>query len=105
MYYDKHFQTDSHFPLIAFNHEQIKECTTGGYLLATKSKFDYISKCLMDVNIQVLDDLIKRMENGEHVNAQSEEEKLCFQLIKDLDHVGQHVKSSTTTKKYMKFGH
>jgi hypothetical protein len=42
MYYDKRFQKDPHFPLIAFNHEQMKEATTGGYLLATKSKFDNI---------------------------------------------------------------
>jgi len=34
LYYDKCFQKDSHFPLIAFNHEQIKDCTTAGYLLA-----------------------------------------------------------------------
>ena len=33
MYHDKHFQMDPHFPLIAFNQEQIKNCTTGGYLL------------------------------------------------------------------------
>jgi hypothetical protein len=40
MYHDKRFQKDAHFPLIAFNHEQIKESTTGGYLLAKKPKFD-----------------------------------------------------------------
>jgi hypothetical protein len=28
MYHDKRFQMDPHFPLIAFNHEQIKDCTT-----------------------------------------------------------------------------
>src|SRR5271170_3996947 len=27
MYYDKRFQKDPYFPLIAFNHEQIKQCT------------------------------------------------------------------------------
>jgi hypothetical protein len=32
MYYDKRFQKDPHFPLIAFNHEQMKESTTAGYL-------------------------------------------------------------------------
>jgi hypothetical protein len=37
MYHDKHFQTDPHFPLIAFNHEQIKDSTTGGYLLTKKT--------------------------------------------------------------------
>ena len=40
MYYDKRFQLDPHFPLIAFNHEQIKESTTAGYLLAEKSNFE-----------------------------------------------------------------
>ena len=29
MYYDKHFQMYPHFPLIAFNHEQIKTGATG----------------------------------------------------------------------------
>jgi hypothetical protein len=29
-------------------------------------------------------------------------EKICFQLIKDLDHVGDHVKGSATSKKYMR---
>jgi hypothetical protein len=42
MYHDKWFQKDAHFPLIAFNHEQIKESTSGGYLLAEKPKFDDI---------------------------------------------------------------
>src|ERR1700741_5677058 len=38
LYYDKRFQRDAHFPLIAFNHEQIKNTTTAGYLLADKAK-------------------------------------------------------------------
>ncbi|KDR74558.1 hypothetical protein GALMADRAFT_42113, partial [Galerina marginata CBS 339.88] len=99
MYYDK---TDPHFPLIAFNHEQIKESTTAGYLLANKPKFENISKRLMEVDVGVLTNLIKRMEEGERVKPESDEEKLCFQLIKDLDHVGGSVKGSTTTKKYMR---
>jgi hypothetical protein len=101
MYYDKRFQTDPHFPLIAFNHEQIKQSTSAGYLLAEKSKFNDISKHLMDVDVGVLADLIKRMENGEQVKPDTDEEKLCFQLLKDLDHVGGHVKGSITSKKYM----
>ena len=79
MYHDKRFQKDSHFPLIAFNHEQIKQSTTGGYLLAEKPKFDNISKRLMDVDMVVLTDLITRMENGERVKPETDEEKLCFQ--------------------------
>ena len=102
MYHDKRFQKDSHFALIAFNHEQIKESTTAGYLLAEKPKFDAISKRLMDVDMEVLNNLITRMEDGERVKPDTDEEKLCFQLIKDLDHVGGHVKGSTTSKKYMR---
>ena len=49
----------------------------------------------MEVDIEVLEDLIKRMEEGERVKPESDEEKLCFQLIKDLDHVGGFVKGST----------
>lgn len=101
MYYDKRLQKDPHFLLIAFNHEQIKESTTAGYLLAEKPKFENISKCLMDVDMDVLTDLIHRMENEEKVTPETDEEKLCFQLIKDLDHVGGHIKGSVTSKKYM----
>ena len=55
----------------------------------------------MDVDMVVLTDLIKQTEDGERVKPETDEEKLCFQLIKDLDHVGGHVKGSTTSKKYM----
>jgi hypothetical protein len=102
MYYDKRFQKDPYFPLIAFNHEQIKQGTTGGYLLAEKSKFDDISKRLMDLDIGTLKNLSGRMEAGEKVTPETDEEKMCFQLIKDLDHVGGHVKGSITSKKYMR---
>jgi hypothetical protein len=36
LYHDKRFQKDSHFPLIAFNHEQIKDTATAGYILSEK---------------------------------------------------------------------
>jgi hypothetical protein len=102
MYYDKRFQKDPYFPLIAFNHEQIKESVTAGYLLAEKSNFEDISKRLMDVDLHTLKILAKRMEDGEKIQPDTDEEKLCFQLIKDLDHVGGHVKGSITNKKYMR---
>ena len=46
--------------------------------------------------------LAKRMECGERVIPDTEEEKMCFQLVKDLDHVSGHVKGSITSKKYMR---
>ena len=78
MYYDKQFQLNSYFPLIAFNQEQIKESTTAGYLLAEKPKFEYIAKQLLDVDVQVLDSLITKIENGEKSIPETDEEKLCF---------------------------
>ena len=35
----------------------------------------------MDADMAVLTDLINRMENGEHIKPDTDEEKLCFQLI------------------------
>ena len=43
MYHDKHFQKDPHFPLIAFNHEQIKESSTSSFILAKQKSFDNIA--------------------------------------------------------------
>jgi hypothetical protein len=59
MYYDKRFQKDPHFPLIAFNHEQMKECTTAVYLTAEIKSFHDITDRLMNVNLEVLSDLTK----------------------------------------------
>jgi hypothetical protein len=102
MYYDKRFQIDTHFPLIAFNHEQIKQSTRAGYLLAEKSKFIDISQRLICADNITLNSIARRMEDGEKVTPETEEEKICFQLIKDLDHVGGHVDGSVTVKKHMR---
>jgi Helitron helicase-like domain at N-terminus len=42
------------------------------------------------------------MMEGERVKPETEEEKLCFKLINDLDHVNGHVPGSITQKKYMR---
>src|SRR6202453_2196297 len=102
MYHDKRFQKDSHFPLIAFNHEQIKDSTKGGFLLEKQKSFDNIANCLLQINSDVLTDITERMIKGERVKGDTQEEKDCLQLIHDLDHIGGHVKGSITSKKYMK---
>jgi hypothetical protein len=101
MYHDERFQKDPHFPLIAFNHEQIKEGTTGGYLLTEKQSFPIIADHLLNLDSEVLTDIAKRMTDGERVKPQTPEEKACFQVIHDLDHVGRHVQGSIMNKKYM----
>jgi len=96
MYHDKRFQMDPHFPLIAFNQEQIKKCITGGYLLTERRNFDDIAERLMNLDMSVLEDLSKRLERGDRVKPVTDEEKACYAVISDIDHVAGHVQGSIT---------
>ena len=102
LYHDKRFQKDPYFPLIAFNHEQIKDSTTSGFILAKQKSFDDIANRLLQINSEVLADITERMMKGERVKGESQDEKDCLQLIHDLDRIGGHVKGSITSKKYMR---
>ena len=102
MYHDKRFQQDPAFPFVAFSHEQIKASTTGGFLLAETNKFDDIASRLLRVNQEVLSSIADRMSKGELVKPSNQEETDCFQVIRDLDHIGGKVSGSVTSKKYMR---
>jgi len=65
LYHDKHFQKDPYFPLIAFNHEQIKDSTTSGFILAKQKSFDNIANHLLQINSEVLADITECMMKGE----------------------------------------
>src|SRR5882762_6592645 len=93
---------DPYFPLIAFYHEQIKDSTTSGFILAKQKSFDNIANRLLQINSEVLADITERMMKGERVKGESQDEKDCLQLIHDLDRIGGHVKGSITSKKYMR---
>ncbi|KAF8240071.1 hypothetical protein L208DRAFT_1234532 [Tricholoma matsutake] len=99
MYHDKHFQTDINFPFVAFSHEQIKASTTGGFLLAETKKFDDVTECLLNVNQDVLANIADRMSKGDIVRPANQEEIDCFQVICDLDHIGDKVSRSCTSNK------
>jgi hypothetical protein len=102
MYFDKRFQTDLYFPMIAFNHEQIKAGTTGSFLLSKRRNFEEISNRLLKIDKDVLANLSIRLQEGEHVVPETEKEKACYKILEDLDHVGGHVQGSLTNKKYMR---
>jgi hypothetical protein len=102
MYHDKRFQHDLYFPIIAFNHEQLKGGVTGSFLVAKRQNFHDISSRLMSVNKSVLQDITTRLASGDTFKPQTDEEKACFAIIEDLDHVGGFVKGSLTSKKYMR---
>src|SRR5580700_4950804 len=94
MYHDKRFQTDSYFPLIAFNHEQIKWGSTGGYLLTKKKNFQSVSERLMNIDVEIMSNIASRLSKGDRMKPTTVEEKKCFQIISDLDHVAGNVKGS-----------
>ena len=66
MYYDKWFQTDFYFPMIALNHKQLKAGITGSFILAQRKKWPDISKCLKSLNhtgckIQLINQVIVKL--------------------------------------------
>ncbi|KAJ7115117.1 hypothetical protein C8R43DRAFT_845193, partial [Mycena crocata] len=102
MYYDKRFQTDTYFPMIAFNHEQMKGSSTGSKLLAKRSNFAAVVRRLRSVNPEVAGNIADRMVKKEKVKPVNEAEQVCFDLIKDLDGAAGHVMGSVTSKKYQR---
>jgi len=102
MYHDKRFQQDLYFPIVAFNHEQMKSGITGSFLMAKRQNFENISRRLQTLDKDVLSDVTKRLANGENVCPATDQEKACFEVLQVLDHISGHVKGSLTSKKYMR---
>jgi hypothetical protein len=55
----------------------------------------------MTLDQEVLQDLATRLRKGEHVVPTTLEEKKCYQVIRDLDHVSGHDEGSGTMQKLM----
>ncbi|KAI0075440.1 hypothetical protein K474DRAFT_1558022, partial [Panus rudis PR-1116 ss-1] len=102
MYYDKRFQMDPMFPLIAFNHEQIKRSTTGGFLLAERQNFDDVANRLFTLNDDTLTHIIEQLQKQGHYKPETEQEKECYRILNDLDFVDAHVDGSVTNRKRMR---
>lgn len=99
MYHDKRFQLDKYFPLMVMNQTQVKAACTGGTLLTKKGNFAYIAERLMHVDINILTEMQERMSKGEHVSPQTDAEKLCYNIIHDIDYIAYHIDNSLTGKK------
>ncbi|KAJ7258650.1 hypothetical protein C8J57DRAFT_1234243 [Mycena rebaudengoi] len=102
MYHDKGFQTDLYFPMVAFNQQQIKAGKSGSHLLAKKKHFSSVVDRLTQLDSAVLSDITSKLAAGKKFTPTTEAEKACFALLDDLDHVGNHVQGSLTSKKYMR---
>jgi len=102
MYHDKRFQNDLYFPMIAFNHEQLKDSSTGSFLLTKRRNFSSVAKELLSLKPGILEAISKRMASGEYVKPVTDEEKKCFSVLDNLDVIGGSVKGSITSKKRMR---
>ncbi|KAF7976392.1 hypothetical protein HWV62_6777 [Athelia sp. TMB] len=102
MYWDKCFQVDPEFPIVAHNHEQIKASVKGGFLMVKKKDVSHISERLLNIDLSVLKDMSRRLSKGERIKNKTHEQVKCFRIINDLDLVGAHVQGSRTCKKYMR---
>jgi hypothetical protein len=102
LYHDKRFQTDDYFPMVAFNHEQLKGSSQGSNVLVKRSKFADILRRLLAMDPEVVGNIADRMAEGEHVKPVTDAEKQCFALLSDLDGIGAHVMGSATSKKHQR---
>ncbi|KAJ7246523.1 hypothetical protein C8J57DRAFT_1438223 [Mycena rebaudengoi] len=102
MYHDKRFQTDLYFPMVAFNELQIKAGKTGSHLLAKKKHFGSVVDRISHLDSAVLSDIMAKLRAGKKIIPTTDAEKACFELLDDLDHVGNHVQGSLTSRKYMR---
>ena len=98
-YHDKQFQKDKLFPIIAFNHEQIQSSSKRSYLLTKRFNLDQISENILGINLKVLDDIITRMNEGERIVPITYDEKKCFRVLNDVDHIAADMDRSLTSKK------
>lgn len=102
MYHDKRFQLESVFSLLLNNHDQIKQATTGGFLMTNRKNFEKVVDRVMNLDTGTLLNLAKKLNAGDHVKPNTDAEKMCFDLINDLDHVAYNVNGSATSKKHMR---
>ena len=102
MYHDKRFQMDNSFALIAWNHEQIGDGATAGYLTANKAKFPEIVDRLTNLDTKILEELTIRLIKGGKTKPKNEKEETCYKLLNDLDHAGAKISGSVGSKKHLR---
>ena len=60
-----------------------------------------IADRIATIDAATVSDIVERLTNGP-VKPETDEEKACFKLLNDLDHVNYKVQGSITSKKYMR---
>lgn len=102
MFHDKRFQLDRQFALVALNHEQLKQSSTGAHLMTQRAYFPEVVRRIANVNAKTLSDLALRLRKGELVTPCTEDERICYELINDVDVVSYKVYGALTCKRFMR---
>ncbi len=101
-YHDRRFQVDEFFPFIAFNQEQIKASSRGGFVLTERRNFEDVVDKILNIDLEVLSTLVQRGKANGFVQPETDAERKCYELISIVDHVAGHVPASNTRKKYQR---
>ena len=72
--------------------------------MTEKYNFDSVAERLANIDQEVLKEISRHMADGEKAKPMSEQEKACFDILEDVDHVGSHVNGSITNKHHMPNG-
>ncbi len=97
----KDFRRIDYFSIFAFNHEQMKDSTTAGFILTKQSSFQDVCDRITNLDHNVLQDITERYRRQEVVKPETAQEKNCFRLLNDLDKVAEKVEGSLTSKRHM----
>lgn len=64
--------------------------------------FDTIANQIVNADVDAMDSVLQNLEKGGQFDLTSNSEKMCLDIINDLDHVGQVFQGLRTNKRYMR---
>ena len=67
-----------------------------------KGNFEAITNYILSADVDSMDTLIQKLPKGGQFDLSSESEKRCFDMINNIDDVGQFVQESRTNRRYMR---
>ncbi|PPQ73943.1 hypothetical protein CVT24_012551 [Panaeolus cyanescens] len=102
LYHDKRFQMDPNFVIVTFNHQLIRQSTTGSFMMMKRSNFDRFVLSMKDLHTETLYNIATRMRNGEYVVPKTAEEKRCFSILDHVEYVGSNVSGGVSEKKFQR---
>ncbi|KAI0652911.1 hypothetical protein C8Q70DRAFT_884152, partial [Cubamyces menziesii] len=102
LYHDRRFQHDRYFPFMAFKHEQMHGCTTGGYLLTKCSNFKAVADKILSIDMDALKRLIDRGSSGQFSHIDDPEERKCLELMSLINYVSTRVPGSVAHRRFQR---